>query len=190
MKKIHSFDEVFDSQKLFRLILSALSNPLKTVNIKEFADKLFGNNSDFLAVAMVLLDNEVSFNTCENRELSDEMLSLTLSKRETISNADYIFVEDPNNLKEVIENAKCGTLIDPHKSATVIVKIPGDKNSKLTLIGAGIDVKVCVYTSEVVLNVLTLRDSRFFEYPEGIDLFFIDDSFNLFAIPRLTRLEV
>jgi len=190
LSKKHNFNEVFDSQALFRLILTAMSNPLRTVNIKEFGDKLFGDNADFLTVAMTLLDNEVSFNTCENRQLSDEIVSLTLSKRETIENADYIFVENSKDLKDTIENAKCGTLIDPHKSATIIVKIPSDKNVYLTLIGPGIDGSATIHTNGIVTNALDFRDSGFFEYPEGIDFVFIDTDCNLFAVPRLVCKEV
>ncbi|MCL1916762.1 MAG: phosphonate C-P lyase system protein PhnH [Peptococcaceae bacterium] len=190
MKKIHSFDEVFDSQKLFRLILKALSNPLTRVNIKEYANKLVGYNADFLAVAFVLLDNEVSFNTCENRHLSEEIISLTLSKREPIENADYIFVNDHAELKNIIENAKHGTLMDPHKSATLIVKIPDDQKSTLTLKGPGINGSLTAKTSAVVEYALQLRDDRFFEYPQGIDYIFIDGDCNLFCVPRLVRKEV
>ena len=41
LSKKYSFDSVFDSQKVFRLILEAISNPSRVVNINESADKLF-----------------------------------------------------------------------------------------------------------------------------------------------------
>ena len=129
LSKKHSFDTVFDSQKVFRLLLEAMSNPTRVVNIKEYADKLFGDHPVFLAAAMTLLDNEVSFNTCGNHSLSDEIASLTLAKREQIENADFVFVCEPNAIKSVIENAKCGTLSDPHKSATVIIGNNCDKKT-------------------------------------------------------------
>ena len=78
--KKHNFDIVFDSQKVFRLILEAMSNPARVVNIKIFADKLFGENPEFLVIAMTLLDNEISFNIGENYLLSQEIASLTLAK--------------------------------------------------------------------------------------------------------------
>ena len=137
LTKKHSFDLVFDSQKVFRLILEAMSNPARVVNISEYAIKLFGDYPDcvgkhpsavfttrslaFLALAMTLLDNEVSFSACENHSLTDEIASLTLAKKENIESADFVFVCDPNDIRSVIENAKCGTLSDPHKSATVII---------------------------------------------------------------------
>lgn len=190
MKKIHNFDEVQDSQQMFRLILKAMANPLKVVNIKEQADKLFGEHKDFLAVAMTLLDNEVSFNTCEQRKLSDDIVSLTLAKREIVSAADYIFVTDAECLPSVIANAKGGTLQDPHNSATIIVKISNAQDTNITMSGAGIDKKISLQTDKTVLAAINNRASRFFEYPEGLDFIFLDEDFNLFAIPRLTNKEV
>lgn len=189
MKKIHSFDEIFDSQKVFRLILTAMSNPTRVVNIKEYSNKLFGNNKEFLVIAMTLLDNEVSFNTCENRELSDLIISLTLSKREKIEQADYIFITD-NQIENVINNAKSGNLIDPQKSATIIIKIDDKKDTEVSLIGAGINGVSKMMTSSVVKKAIEIRNNQFFEYPCGIDFIFVCDNGDLFSIPRLTILEV
>ncbi|HEY5583398.1 MAG TPA: phosphonate C-P lyase system protein PhnH [Ruminiclostridium sp.] len=190
MKKIHGFDLVHDSQKMFRLILRAMSNPLKIVNINEYSEKLFGNNKIFLALAMTLLDNEVSFNTCENRELSEEIVSLTLSKRESRENADFIFINDKKDLKEVIESSKCGTLIDPHKSATIVVKITDNKETKLKLSGAGINYFIEILTDATVKEAIEFRDNMFFEYPQGLDFIFACENGDLFSIPRLTKSEV
>ena len=188
LTKKHSFDTVFDSQKVFRLILEAMSNPTRAVNIKEYADKLYGNYPVILAVAMTLLDNEVSFNTCENRQLSDEIALLTLAKRETVDAADFIFVCDADDIKNVIENAKCGTLSDPHKSATVIIRNDDDPSCRMTLYGPGIDGHKEIQTTRTVKGALALRDAQNYEYPQGIDLLFISGKGELFAIPRLVGL--
>jgi len=164
----HVFDEVFDSQKVFRLILEALANPLRVVSIKEYADKLFGDSPLFLAVSMTLLDNEVSFNTCENHLLSDEIASLTLAKKQNIESADFVFVQKHDLIKSVIENVKCGTLSNPHKSATVIISSDG--------------------SAQLLKYVLSIRDAQNYEYPQGIDLIFISGAGELFAVPRLTRM--
>ena len=85
--------------------------------------------------------------------------------------------------------AKCGTLINPHKSATIIVKIPNGEKA-ITLKGPGIDGNITLTTSSLVDIALQIRDNRFFEYPEGIDFIFIDEDYNLFCIPRLAKKEV
>ena len=189
MQKIHTFDEVFDSQKVYRLILTAMSNPTRIVNIKLYSDKLFGQEQEFLAVAMTLLDNEVSFATSGDSKLAEDIMSLTLSKKETMANADFIFVSDPETLGEVIHLAKCGTLRDPHKSATIIIKVPDSNKCILHLYGAGIRSTVEFHTDRLVETVLNLRDQQYYEYPQGIDFIFVSESGNLFAIPRLTLRE-
>lgn len=186
MKKIHSFDEVFDSQKLYRLILSAMSKPTTTVSISEYSAKLFGENPAFLAVAMTLLDNEVGFYACGNEALAGEIVSLTLAKREHPDTADFIFVADAQYLKGAVEHAKCGTLSDPHKSATIVVKTDDEKTIPARLCGPGINGVVEAELPEIAAQALKLRDAQFYEYPQGIDFIFIKGNGDLFAIPRLT----
>jgi alpha-D-ribose 1-methylphosphonate 5-triphosphate synthase subunit PhnH len=102
MKKIHTFDEVFDAQKVYRLLLSAMANPSGEVNIGPCAKKLYGENPVFLALAMTLLDNETGFCACGQEKLSDEIVSLTLSRPEPTARADYIFVADLKDRKSVV----------------------------------------------------------------------------------------
>lgn len=190
LSKKHSFDSVFDSQKVFRLILEAVSNPARIVNISEYAEKLFGDQPAFLAVAVTLLDNEVSFNTCENYSLSDEIALLTLAKREKNESADFVFVCNPDNIKNVVERAKYGTLADPHKSATIIIKNDDAPVCRLTFSGPGIDGQIKVRATQTIKNTIVLRDAQNYEYPQGIDFIFISRVGELLAIPRLTQMEV
>lgn len=190
MKKIHNFNEIFDSQKLFRLILKSMSNPLETINIDEFSKKLFGNSPCFLAVAMTLLDNEVTFNAGENKELSENIISLTLSQQSEIQNADFIFLDDNNKLKDIISKAKCGTLKDPHKSATIIIKDTSMDINNLCLYGPGINGTKEFDITVTILNAIQIRDNQFYEYPCGIDFIFIKENGDMMSIPRLIKREV
>lgn len=188
MKKIHSFDEVFDSQRMFRLILEATSNPGRIVDIKEFSTKMFGEKPLFLAVAMTLLDNETGFCAYENKNLADEIVSLTLAKNEALEKADYIFTDEgEDGLDVVIENAKSGTLADPQKSATIIISIGSKKDTVLKIGGPGIKDTFEVHTSEMVSDAINIRDKQQYEYPCGIDFIFISEDGELFAVPRLIR---
>ena len=219
LTKKHSFDEVFDSQKVFRLLLEAMSNPMRVVNIREYAEKFYGDCPDsmdgrrrafsgaadpaFLALAMTLLDNEVSFYVCENQSLSDEIASLTLAKRDKTESADYIFVDNLDCMEYAIENAKQGTLADPHKSATVIIANDGVYASMnrqtdvsqpafssigwLTLSGPGIEGYKTVQVTQAVKDAIALRDAQNYEYPEGIDLIFVSGGGGLLAVPRLVN---
>jgi len=189
LSKKHSFDLVFDSQKVFRLILKAMSNPARVVRIRKYADALFGDQPMFLALAITLLDNEVSFNTCENQSLSAEITSLTLTRRAGLESADFVFVSNPNRIKEVIGNVKHGTLSDPHKSATVIIRNDDEPNRLLTLSGPGIDCCVEILASNTVVDAILCRNEQNYEYPQGIDLIFISSAGELLAIPRLVSLS-
>lgn len=190
LTKKHNFDMVSDSQKMFRLVLEAMSNPARVVRIAEYADKLFGNYSRFLAVAITFLDTEVGFCACANHSLSDDIVSLTLARQESLEAADFIFITETRELKNAIPKLKCGTLIDPQQSATVIIQNNGVFDCKMTLYGPGIDGRADVFATQTVKETIALRDAQNYEYPQGIDLLFISDGGDLIAIPRLTRMEV
>ena len=187
MKKIHDFDEVFDAQEVFRLILDATAHPLTPVSLKPYTQKIPFREPQFLAIAMTLLDNEVSFNTCENEELSDNIRSLTLSSRDSLPHADFVFVSDASHLENVIQNAKCGSLADPHNAAAVIVRIDETQNDIDSFSGPGIQKQLTTQINAIVNKAIFLRDNMFFEFPQGIDLFFVDLDDNLFAIPRTLK---
>jgi alpha-D-ribose 1-methylphosphonate 5-triphosphate synthase subunit PhnH len=138
---------------------------------------------------MTLLDNEVSFNTCGNDALSDEIASLTLAKQDAIESADFVFVSYPDDMKNAIANIKCGTLSDPHKSATVIIRNGDDPAGRIKLSGPGIDGHAAVHAAQIVKYAVALRDAQHYEYPQGIDMLFVSENGELFAIPRLTRME-
>ena len=164
----HTFDEVFDSQQVYRLLLTAFANPSRLVSIRAYADKLFGQQPEMLALAFTLLDNEVSFAVygCDN--LSDDIAFLTLSSQDSAQNADYIFVTEAAQMEAAVTAAKCGTLRDPHKSATLIVKNSGDPTVPLDLSGSGIPGTVRIMGTNTVNAAITLRDAQNYEYPQEI----------------------
>lgn len=92
MKTLHQFDEVFDTQAVFRLLLEAMANPTRVVSIAAQKEKLFGNNSAFLALGMTLLDNEVTFSTCGEEALQKDLQLVTLSQEAPLPQADYLFL--------------------------------------------------------------------------------------------------
>lgn len=187
MNTLHQFNEVFDTQKVFRKLLEAMSNPTRIVSILEEKDKMFGKYPAFLAAAMTLLDNEVSFYTYGNTELQKDIQLVTLSEESSAESADYHFVTDSSMLTTVFEKAKCGTLTDPHSSATILIQDNGEKIRKLCLYGPGINGETEIFCSETFCTALKLRDEQNYEYPEGVDLIFLSDSGEITAIPRLIK---
>lgn len=186
MEKLHHFDEVFDSQKMFRILLEATANPTRQINIHAFAEKLFGSYPQLLAIAMTLLDNEVTFNTCENQTLAEEITLLTHATAANMDQADYIFVSEKEHLKNAIETAKCGTLPNPHLGATIIVQLSDEEYESIELFGAGIQASITLKMQKTAVEGIHIRDAQAYEYPCGIDLIFVSKNGELFCIPRLT----
>lgn len=73
MKTLHQFDEVFDTQAVFRKLLEAMSNPARTVSVAEQKEKLFGDYRALLALGMTLLDNEVTFSACKDEAFRKDL---------------------------------------------------------------------------------------------------------------------
>jgi alpha-D-ribose 1-methylphosphonate 5-triphosphate synthase subunit PhnH len=143
-------------------------------------------------MAFTLLDNEVSFHVCGNEFLADEIKSYTLAEEEKIESADFIFVCSPDEIGNAIEFAKCGTLPDPHKSATIIIVNEDEQICPISLSGLGISGSTEILVSKTMIKAIAQRDAQNYEYPQGIDFLFISKSEGgkLMAIPRLIRMEM
>lgn len=172
---------------MFRLLLDAMSNPPRTVSVAAQKEKLFGDYGAFLALGMTLLDNEVTFSSCENESLKKDLQLVTLSQEVPVPDADYLFVTDARMLSAVLVQAKCGTLTDPHQSASLLIRDSGEKSETMTLYGPGIDGETELHCTPTVVRALELRDQQAYEYPTGIDLIFVTDSGDVTCIPRLVR---
>lgn len=187
MRQLHQFDEVFDSQETFRIILEAMANPTRILSVKKAADKLYGDHKAMLAVAMTLLDNETTFCVCGDAALKEQITLLTHAKESPAAEAEFVFVTKDEKLAADIENFMCGTLEDPHKSATVIVEITEEKEKHLVFCGPGIKDCVEINTAKQVDEAVELRDAQAYEYPQGIDFLFLTAAGGLFGIPRLVK---
>ena len=187
MKTLHQFDEVFDTQAVFRKLLEAMSNPARTVSVAEQKEKLFGDYRALLALGMTLLDNEVTFSACKDEAFRKDLQLVTLAQEALVPEADYLFVTDSRKLSTILVQAKCGTLVDPHKSATLLIRDNTEKTESCTLYGPGIDGETELCCSETVCQALRLREQQAYEYPMGVDLIFVTDSGDITCIPRLVK---
>lgn len=189
MKKLHEFDEIFDGQAVFRALLTAMSNPGHRVSIREQANKINGEYDYFLALAITLLDNEVTFSTCGNGKLSEIIPLLSLSNEVDMENADFIFLETKNQLSAVFAKAKYGTLADPQKSATLIINTELVGGNEMELYGAGIDGTIKLKLSDTISEAIQIRDEQMYEYPQGIDMVFVSSDGEILCVPRLVLVK-
>ena len=190
MKQLHTFDEVFDTQQVFRRLLEAMANPGRPCSIERLSAKLFGDCPDMLAVAMTLLDASTSFCAPENPALREQILLLTHARPVRPEEADYLFLSSVDQLSAVIPTAKKGTLENPHLSATVVFRLPdGQATQKVRLSGPGVDGQLHASLPPALIQAVRLRDGQEYEYPQGIDYVFLLPERELLCIPRLVRME-
>ena len=190
---------VHDTQIVYRKILNCLSRPGTTENITPESNKLdieLPFSKTLMALAFTLLDSEVSFAAIGVEQVAVEkrIQQLTYAKKAAAVQADYIFITKETaaaTIQKVIAEAKNGTLLDPHASATLVVEVPKlfeRANAESILIkGLGIkgEKELAILSSS---NWLQAREARNAEFPLGIDMFFLDTAGNILALPRTTRM--
>lgn len=188
------FHRVFDTQKLFRQVLDSMSYAASVKNVHsicngcDYSMDLFKTTQ---AIAISLLDADTSYNVIGSKNIDEKLAMITYCKKNDIANADYIFIpnENQSELDKIISQAKIGTLIDPHLSATIVVECNSCTSGKVYRCkGPGIK-----ETKEIKINIqsdwLDARNEKNIEFPLGVDLIFVDKNYNLLALPRTTQVE-
>jgi len=185
------FDGVFTAQRVFREVMDAFSHPLRTYKIEIDAVKntlINGRDTIIKMLAFVFFDNTVSFYIHDNDALSDEISELTLAERSDIESADYVVIKNPETF-DFVDKIRTGTLVDPHKGATVIIIVPeiGGK----TLIhgeGPGIKNKRALLINEHAADFLFKTASLNIEYPRGFEIIFATGRGEIAAVPRRVKI--
>lgn len=190
------FDAVHDLQNIYRKILTSMSRPGQIENIDAVGQKLrmeIAADKNLTALLMTLLDGEVRFCFAAqaDKQAADKINQLTYAVQTQAAQADYIVVTKdtkPQELAAALEQARVGTLSDPHDSATVVIEVQELSNSYgLMLRGPGIKdyAELQVRTSH---EWLAARNSKVAEFPLGIDLILLDARGNIACLPRSTRI--
>ena len=190
MKRLHDFDAVLDTQRVFRLILDAMANPARTVDIAPYAARFHEGCGALLAIGLTLLDNETTFCAVGDEALENSLLSLTMARRAPLAQADYVFLPHAGDAQAAIPQVKYGTAVSPHLSATVVVLDGGAGAHAMRLQGPGIDGVAAFMATDAAREALDARDAQHYPYPQGIDLLLVTESGALTALPRLTVREV
>ncbi|MCD5414024.1 MAG: phosphonate C-P lyase system protein PhnH [Clostridiales bacterium] len=147
-----------------------------------------------IIMVYMLLDAEVSYFVAGDVEgkASDLIARLTYAKSVSVSEADFIFVlaSASNSEKdEALMEAKIGTLINPHLSATVICEVESVSQGEANLSsGPGIKGHKIIYM-DYFDRWIDIRSKKNDEYPLGIEMYFLDKSSDLMALPRTTTVR-
>lgn len=186
------YDEIFDAQEHFRLILDSMARPGKINVIPDLDIPMTdGINKASALIGFSLLNTDACF--CAIGELSysiEEFITLhTAAKVELLQKADFVFVKGSQS-DEFIADLKTGTLPYPEDSATIVLdvlNISADETAdslQLNLKGPGIKTVETVYVTGLNDAILDAVKEQNFEFPLGIDLILTDTENRMICIPR------
>lgn len=193
-----TFDKTHDIQAIYRKVLDAMSRPGKVNVLAPEVEKLTLKVDVLpatLGLILMLLDSEVSFHVVSVRSdvISQLISQLTYAKEENIEQADYVFVlkDAPDHtLAETFRNVKIGNLIDPQKSATLIIEVKAvahESSKTFTMQGPGIK-DVSALTIAVDDAWVEARKEVNGEFPFGVDAMFVDEQARIVCLPRTTQI--
>lgn len=191
-----SFDKVFDTQKIFRAVLEAMSRPgtLQTIELPPL-NAPAGFNRHAAAIAFTLLDEATTFGMIPGNEDWEQYIRIHTGAGQTENcKADYLITQG----KEVwpgYEHFNRGSLTSPEKSSTLIVTVESmDENGcggeTLVLKGPGIEtinrVTLKGFDNRNIKAVQELNN----EFPLGVDMILVDVDGRVCALPRSVQIEL
>ncbi|MDI3508941.1 MAG: alpha-D-ribose 1-methylphosphonate 5-triphosphate synthase subunit PhnH [Clostridiales bacterium] len=198
------FDEVFDSQCIYRNILDAIARSGTVKDIGDIAAKLFsieGFSKTAAAISLTLLDEYAKFAVVYKHKESVERY-IKWNTRAPIADilyADYIFAGKSVSESEIMgifDEAKKGNLVQPDDSATLIIEVDkiaeGRCDDALTirLKGPGIEREnICSIKGLSPLWFIK-RNETISEFPMGVDMIFASDDGHTMVLPRTTKVEL
>ncbi|PTQ92658.1 alpha-D-ribose 1-methylphosphonate 5-triphosphate synthase subunit PhnH [Mucilaginibacter yixingensis] len=192
------YDQIFDAQQHYRLILDSMARPGKISVFPELElDYPAGINRASILIAMALLNTDVSFTALAEFEgaIADYIALHTSAVKAELTETDFVFV--PQNFNaEFIYSLKVGNLPYPEESATIIADAnaistaPFPGAMELTLKGPGINGTTVIYIAGLNPEILDELKIQNAEFPLGIDLMVTDADANLICIPRSTSVVI
>jgi alpha-D-ribose 1-methylphosphonate 5-triphosphate synthase subunit PhnH len=197
------FDEVFDSQATFRVLLDSMSRPGKVSQLPRCAYQAppRGFCPPALTLLKTLCDHRVSFSIGGAHARAEwiRYLEVNLATPFTIvENADYVLF-DGASYDGGFSRLNRGSREFPESSATALLCVlqvsqePHDTESPVCdLVLAGPGVKDTIRLSVAGLDpaYATERQKANRHFPLGVDLFLLDPEGRVAGIPRTSTVEV
>lgn len=209
-----SFDEVFDSQKIFRILLDAMSRPGRAYQlpVHSFAGTPANLCPYVLSVLKTLCDWTVSFAaTGQDAALWQEYLELnTGCPVRPAEEADYVIFPGSVYCPEFAA-LKRGRAEFPQESATALILVnkiraievenlseagknnfPKEKECRVLLVlsGPGIEKKHYLCLEGLTEQYIHSFKEMAVSFPLGIDAVFLDNSGQVACLARTTKAEV
>lgn len=197
------FDEVFDSQKNYKVLMEGMSRPGKIFKLHQHGFERYPDsfNPWFMTVLKTLGDNNVSFSLSKlsNDAFKDYIRINTGMVLTSYETADYAIFEG-KIFDESFTGLKPGTLEFPEDSATAVISVIKISDSfsdlaskdsiRIYMSGPGIKDVNCVQITGLdrryAIGALEMNEV----FPLGVDLIFVDMEGNLTCMARTTKAEV
>jgi len=194
MQREIQYDEIFDAQAHYRLLLDSMARPGK-INVMPQLELTTprGIHAAGALVGFALLNSDVSFyvDGLAAEDVSLYLLVNSSARPAEAEEADYVYL-DGTAAAEILYRLKTGTLPYPESSATVIVAVEelgGETGLVLTLSGPGVDGERRLAVAGMDTALLEALVTINAEFPLGIDLVLTDPTGRIACIPRSSRVR-
>jgi alpha-D-ribose 1-methylphosphonate 5-triphosphate synthase subunit PhnH len=194
MQREIQYDEIFDAQAHYRLLLDSMARPGK-INVMPSLELTTpqGIHAAGALVGFALLNSDVSFyvDGPSAEDVSLYLLVNTSARPAEAEAADYVYLNGTASA-EILYRLKTGTLPYPESSATVIAAVEelgGETGLVLTLSGPGVDGERQLSVAGLDTSLLEALVTINAEFPLGIDLVLTDPAGRIACIPRSSRVR-
>lgn len=196
MQKEILYDDVFDAQQHYRLLLDCMARPGKINVLPEMElTTPAAIHAAGALVAFALLNADVSYYVegPGAYEVGRYLLVNTAARPVEIGDADYIFL-DGAAPAELLRQLKVGTLPYPEEGATVVVALEGlaqeGEGLALQLSGPGVAGERILYVRGLERTFFEVLADINGEFPLGIDVILTDGARRVACIPRSTKVRM
>lgn len=182
-------ETVHFTQQTFRLLMDSFARPGEQQMLLQ-ERQVTGLYNATVATLLTLVDGEVGF-YIKDETLQREVFAWTNAKLVAKEQADFIVLPSNSDLEEVaeaIKRAKIGTLVDPQKSATIILEMTREEEATFVLRGPGIKGERQI-KARFMPQWLEARAQKNGEFPLGIDIICVYEDGTVFALPRTTNIQ-
>ncbi len=191
MTREATYDEVFDAQQHFRVLMESLARPGQLNRLSHVALKTpKGIHQASALIGLALMNEDVTFHVPQEDSAMGAYFALHARATQTsVEEADFVFITG-NCPPKYIEDVKVGQPSYPENSAFIIIDValireePLPDGVVLQLEGPGVYRQKEMFVSAIEVELLEAIKEKNMEYPLGVDLFLTDENDGIIGIPR------